>query len=316
MNRGRWLVGALLVLALVVLLGGGSAAGGSIADDSAGDPLLGAAPPANGSAAAGTAAAGEPLAVTALANRTLPLRNAREGQNEIGLVPGQIFATVANRGSQRARRTVTLHRVDPTTAEAGPAVDQATVTLDPGNRTQVRLVAQDVVLSGPGEYRLRARLGDTVADGRFWIYYPGKTFFQLSTADTPTVPPGAPATIRVRVRNTGQSPGAEDTELRSPGRVSLTAVVDGETVTSTVRWLELNETQTVPLTVPASALSPGPNEIEVHSGAQHDRELDMLIQPVVVVEAGDTPGDAGPGFGILVAILAVLTAVVAARRRG
>lgn len=315
MNRGRWLVGALLVLALVVLLGGGSAASGSVADGRAGDALLGDAPPANGSAAAGTPAAGEPLAVTALDNRTLPLRYARAGQNEIGLVPGQIFATVANHGSQRATRTVTLHRVDPSTAEAGPAVDQASVTLDPGNRTQVRLVAQDVILSGPGEYRLQARLGDTVADGRFWIYYPGKTFFQLTTAETPTVTPGAPATIRVRVRNTGQSPGAEDTELRSPGRVSLTAVVDGETVTSTVRWLELDETQIVPLTVPASALSAGPNEIEVHSGAQHDRELDMLIQPVVVVESAETPGDAGPGFGILAAILAVLTAGGVIRRR-
>lgn len=317
MSLGRWVLGALLVLALAVLVGGGSAAAGAADVDggTAGILLFDDAPPANESAPSGTETTDGPLEVTSLANRTLPLRNARAGQNELGLVPGEMFATVVNRGTERATRTVSLHRIDPATGAAGPAVNQATVTLDPGDRTRVRLVAQDVILAGPGEYRLRARVGDSSADGRFWIYYPDKTFFLLTTAETPTVAPGASATIRVRVRNTGQSPDADADDLRSPGRVSLTALVDGRTVTSTVQWLEVNETREIPLTVPASALSPGSNQIEIRSGAQHDHRLDMLIQPVVVVEATPTSGGNGPGFGLAVALVAILAAIGAARVR-
>jgi hypothetical protein len=315
MRAPRWAV-ATLVLALVLVVGGAATAGvaSPTAELAAGQPN-GTALPDHDAPVQDTETASEGMVVTELDNRTLPLRSAREGQNEIGLVPGQIFATVVNRGSERLTRPVTLHRVDPATGTAGPAVDRVNVTVDPGNRTHVRLVAPGVILDGLGEYRLRARLGSSAADGRFWIYYPEKTFFELRTVEAPTVNPGESATIRVAVRNTGLPPESEGGELRSPGRVSLTALVDGETVASTVRWLELDQTETVPLTVPATALEPGSNGVEIRSGAQHDLELDMLIEPVVVVDSPATPGGTGAGFGLALALVALLAAVLAAAAR-
>lgn len=308
-RAGPWLAW-LLVLALALALA--ALAGAVAADATSGGP----AAAANDSTPTSAATDGG-LVVTELTNRTLPLRNARSGPNEIGQLPGEVFVTVTNPTDRTATDTITLHRIDGTTGERSPAVDQVTLTLEPGNRTRVRLQALELLAKGAGLYRLEARMSGSNASGAIRIYDPQNTYFLLTTARAPTVAPGEPATIHVDVTNTGRPPDGDPADRRSPGMVRIGFSIDGEPVAGATRWIEVNETKTVALTVPADRLSPGSNRVLVTSAAEHDRRLDVQIRPAVMVREETTPGRLGPGFGVGLGVLAVaLLAGAGLWRRG
>lgn len=320
MNAGRVrLGGALVALGLMVILGGLATSAGASADGSPiTPPAVDGTAQANGSTEAGPGQASGSLEVTDMSNRTLALRTSRAGPNGISNPPGRVSAAIINRGGERASGTVTLHRVNRTTGAVGPAVDSANVTLDPGVRKRIPLRAPEVLLEGPGRYPLRARLGDSAATGTFRLYYPRDTYFVIETERSPTVRPGEPATIDVRVRNTGHPPGIDTDSFRSPGVVVLAARIDGRTVSGDIQWVDVDEERTVTLAIPADELAPGNTTVEISSASGHDRRLDVLIRSTVTVREADEPEASGPDAGLLAAVAAaaIVAAAVAGRRWG
>lgn len=231
-----------------------------------------------------------------------------------------VSVRVKNTGDERASTWVDVRvPVGPNASQVVPS-ERERVTLDAGESTTVTLQPKTLVGRQPGNYTIRVSANGTVAESTLAVTYPRLTDFALGTIDDATIDPGQTTTVSVPVRNTGRPPDAHPTSPRSQGRANLSLWIDGTLVDAETVWLDVDESTTVSLSIPASALSPGDNRVVVRSRAESLSAVHYEVRSTVTLAQETTTGEDGAGLGVLAMVLAgifgLLVAVgVGVRRR-
>jgi len=220
-----------------------------------------------------------------------------------------VSATVTNEGGQEDTQTVEF-RV------GGSAVASEEVTLAPGDSTTVEFT--DIDTSDlDGEFTHGVFSGDTSQTATLTVNAPAPATFEVSSLEPSeaTVTQGDTVEASATITNSGEQEGTQTVEFQ----------VDGNAVASEDVTLAGGDETTVEFSVDTSDLDPGDYEHAVvteDGDATGSLTVEAESTPTPEPDDGDdeetptaTPSEEGPGFGVIVALLAFLGAALLAVRR-